>query len=126
MSRLPNCYSVWRVIAFCAAVTALTASEHHGVVRSNGIPVPGATVTATKDGKTVTTTTDGDGAYSFPNLEDGNWTVQVSMLGFGKVTKEIGVAAQAPAPMWDLKLMSLADVKASLAPPAPAPAETPK
>ena len=128
MPRLPNYTSVWRVLAFCAAVTALAASEHHGLVKSGGLPVPGATISATKDGKTVTTTTDANGAYSFANLEDGNWNVQVSMLGFAKAFKEIGIAPQAPSPEWDLKLMTMADFKASIAPPAPAPApaETPK
>src|SRR6478735_1417826 len=120
MPRLPNYTSIWRVLAFCAAVTALAASEHHGIVKSGGLPVPGATISATKDGKTVTTTTDANGAYSFANLEDGNWNVQVSMLGFAKASKEIGIAPQAPSPEWDLKLMSMADFKASIVPPAPA------
>jgi len=93
------------------------AAEHHGVVRFRGLSVAGATVTATQESKKVVTTTDEGGRYSFPELADGVWSVTVEMLGFGKVTREIGIAADAPAPEWDL-LMPAAE-------PAAAPADQP-
>ena len=40
-----------RLVAVCLAVTGLLASEHHGVVKSGGLPIPGATVTATQGEK---------------------------------------------------------------------------
>jgi len=115
-----------RLFIACMAVAALLASEHHGIVRSNGMPVPGASVTAVKGDKKVATTTDENGMYSFPDLEDGVWTITVDMLGFGKNTKEVAVTPQAPSPEWDLKLMSAAAIKAAIAAAAaPAPAATP-
>ena len=40
-----------RILIACLAVTALVAAGHHGVVKSNGVPVPGATVTAVQGDK---------------------------------------------------------------------------
>ncbi len=104
-----------RILVACLAVVALVASEHHGVVKSNGVPVPGATVTATQGDKKLTTTTDDQGIYSFDDLPDGIWTISVEMLGFAKLSREVGVTAQSASPQWDLKLQSLSDLNADLA-----------
>ena len=44
-----------RCLRFCAIaclfLTGLAASEHHGLVKFGSVPVPGATVTATKGDK---------------------------------------------------------------------------
>jgi trimeric autotransporter adhesin len=109
--------------AVLLAGAALFASEHHGVVQSGGLPVPGATVTATQGSKKLVTTTDDQGAYGFADLPDGVWTITVDMLGFAKLSEEVGVAAMAPSPTWNLKLLSAAEVKsavAALKTPAPA------
>jgi trimeric autotransporter adhesin len=120
-NRFPNYFG--RLLAACLAVTNLVASEYHGVITSNGLPVPGATVTAVSPDKKVTTTTDENGAFSFPDLKDGIWTLQVDMLGFNSFSKEVGVAADAPAPSFGLKPMTAAELKAALEPkPTPAPA----
>ncbi len=110
------------LLVACLAVGVLFASEHHGIVRSNGLPVPGATVTATLGDRKVVTTTDAQGAYSFANLADGNWTIQIEMLGFATESKVIGIAPDAPSPEWDLKLLPLAALRQSLAPKPAAPA----
>ncbi len=105
-----------RVLVCWLAVTALLASEHHGIVKANGIPIPGATVTASETGqKTQVTTTDDNGAYAFADLPDGIWTITVEMLGFAKLTREIGVASDSPSPTWDLKVQSLSDLNAAVA-----------
>ena len=115
------------LVAF-VVVMGLMASEHHGNVKSGGLPVPGASVTATQGDKKVLTTTDENGSYSFPELADGVWTISIDMLGFDKVSREVGVAADAPSPIWDLKMQSLEAMTAPPpAPPAPvatAPATT--
>src|SRR5580698_10499580 len=115
-----------RILIAWLAVMALAASEQHGVVKSNGAPVPGATVTATQGDKKLVTTTDDNGAYSFADLPDGIWTISVEMLGFTKLSREVGIAPDAPSPTWDLKVQSLSALNASIAeakkPPAPAPA----
>jgi len=121
-----------RLVFASIAASSLLAAEHHGIVKSGGIPVPGATVTATMGDKTVATTTDDNGAYAFPNLENGVWTLSIEMLGFGKVTREIGVSPEAPpAPEWEVKLLNAADMKAAIAaatapPPATAAPTAPK
>ncbi len=105
-----------RALVAWLAATALFASEHHGVVKANGLPVPGATVTASETGqKSQITSTDDSGAYAFADLPDGIWTITVEMLGFAKLTREIGVAQDSPSPTWDLKVQSLSDLNAAVA-----------
>src|ERR1017187_9115711 len=107
------------LLVACVVVMGLMASEHHGDVKSGGLPVPGASVTATQGDKKVLTTTDENGFYAFPELADGVWTISVDMLGFEKVSREIGIAADAPSPLWDLKMQSLEAMTAPPPPPAP-------
>jgi hypothetical protein len=94
-----------RLMIAWIAVSGLTAAEHDGVVRSGGLPVPGATVTAIQGDKKIVTTTDDQGAYSFPELADGIWTIEVEMMGFAKLTREVGIEPDAPLAEWDLKLL---------------------
>jgi hypothetical protein len=105
---------------------ALSASEHHGLVKFGGLPVPGATVTAKQGDKSFTAITDQQGAYAFPDLTDGVWTVQIEMLLFSTITREVAVAPGAPSPEWELKLLSMDEIKATAtaAPPPPAAPET--
>ncbi|MGA2147823.1 MAG: carboxypeptidase regulatory-like domain-containing protein [Bryobacteraceae bacterium] len=112
-----------RVLAFGLAVSSLLAYEHHGVVKSGGMPVPGATVTVTQGDKKLVTTTDDQGLYSFPSLSEGVWTLQIEMLGFATLMRDIGIAPDAPVPVWNLQLLSLAGLQQSLAPPAAAAAK---
>jgi hypothetical protein len=103
--------------------TALLASEHHGVVLFGGLPVPGATVIATQgspsqEPKKLTAITSDVGAYSFPDLSDGPWTLEVQMLAFEPLKKEITVAPDSPADQWDLKALPIPE---SAKPMAPAP-----
>jgi hypothetical protein len=107
------------IAALLCLAGALTASEHRGQVVFGGVSVPGATVTATQGEKKLATLTDDSGIYSFPDLPDGIWTVKVEMLCFAPQTKEIGVAADAPAAIWELALQPLAEIKAEAAPAAP-------
>jgi trimeric autotransporter adhesin len=128
VNHIHNC--IGRFLLACLAVSGLLASEHHGVVKSGGLPVPGATVTATMGDKKQLTTTDDQGAYGFTDLEDGNWTITIEMLGFDKVTKEVGVMPSAPSPTFEMNLLSADGIKAAVAarlapPPTAAPATTP-
>ena len=107
------------LLAACLTVTGLLAAEHHGIVKSGGLPVPGATITATQGDKKIVTTSDDTGFYSFPELADGVWTIGVESLGFVTASREIGVAADAPTPEWDLKYQTLEAIA------NPAKAETP-
>jgi hypothetical protein len=107
------------------AVTALVASEHRGEVTFNGLPVPGATVTAARAGKTFTAVTDSQGLYSLAGLEDGVWIIEVEMFGFQKTKQEVAVAPEAPAAKWELKLLPLEEIQADVqVPEAPAKVAT--
>src|SRR5579872_5582885 len=111
--------------AFLAA--GLSAAEHHGTVSSSGLPVPGATVTATQNDKRFVTTTDEQGAYAFRDLADGTWTIQVEMFGFSTVSREVGVVPGAPSPNWQLQVLPLGAVRrevTSAPPPATRAAAT--
>src|SRR5437773_11047578 len=79
----------------------LAASEHYGQVTFGGGPVPGATITASQGDKQLVTSTDAQGVYKLTDLTDGMWTIKVDMLGFAPASREVAVAAGAPASMWD-------------------------
>jgi uncharacterized GH25 family protein len=65
------------------ACTLLPASEHRGVVKFAGLAVPGATVTASRvdnqGEKKQVAVTDLQGIYTFADLADGLWNLQVDM-----------------------------------------------
>ncbi len=109
-------------LAYLAPVM-VQASEHHGVVKFAGLPVPGATVTATMGDKKMVAVSGPDGVYSFPDLADGVWTLQVEMLCFSPLKMEVAVAPNAPSPEWELKLLPLDEIKAAAPPPAPKAAQ---
>src|SRR5580704_15574643 len=122
----------WRLLLVaCFTLTGLLASESHGVVKAGGLPVPGATVTATQGDKKVVTTTDDTGFYSFPDLPDGTWTLAVDAFGFAPAKRDIGVVDGMPGPEWDLKYQTLEAItnppnpEAPAAPAAAAPSTNP-
>src|ERR1700722_5817448 len=90
----------------------LAAAEQHGQVTFGGLPVPGAIVTATQSDKKITAVTDSDGAYSFPNLADGVWTIQVEMLGFSTLKGEIAIGGETQPTAWELKMLPLDQIRA--------------
>src|ERR1019366_6227519 len=112
-----NTLSCW--MAACAACTLLPASEHHGVVKFGGLAVPGATVTTTQGDKKQVAITDPRGVYTFADLADGVWNLQVEMLCFATLKNEVAIAPNAPSPEWELKLLPLDEIKAAAPPPAP-------
>jgi hypothetical protein len=106
------------------ALFNLAAVEHQGRVTFNGLPVPGVTVTATQAGKRLTAVTDQQGAYGFPDLAEGIWTIRVEMLCFAPIEREVAVTPAAPRPEWQLQMLPLAEMHSAAAPPAPAAVAT--
>ena len=102
--------------------TLLPATEHRGTVKFTGLPVPGATVTATQGNKVLTAITDPQGAYSFPELPDGAWILQIEMLGFTPIRQEIIISPQTPIPEFELRMLPLSEIHA-VAAPAPTPTQ---
>ncbi len=102
-----------RALAALLALTLPAFAEHHGIVKFVGLPVPGATVIATQGDKTFGAVSDEVGAYSFADLPDGTWTIQVEMQCFATIRKDVTVAAGAPGMDWELKLLPLAELLAA-------------
>ncbi len=98
--------SHWFLVAVGLVVVNLVASEQHGEVTFGGLPVPGATVTATQGEKKITAVTDPRGAYSFPDLADGVWTIRVDMLGFSTIKDDITIGPEAKPATWKLKMLT--------------------
>ena len=106
----------------------LFAAQHSGQVLFSGLPVPGASVTASQGEKKMHLVTDAEGAYAFADLSDGAWTVEVQMTGFSALSRQVTVSANAPAEKWELALLPLDQIKSVIpmgtrvsAPPPPAP-----
>src|SRR5687767_2675838 len=92
--------AVWLLVFLLAMgqPATLLASDYFGQVTFNGLPVPGATVTATKAGQKAATTSSQDGIYHLSDLADGLWTLTIEMFGFATITREISVPAQSEPP----------------------------
>src|SRR6266436_2881280 len=95
-------------IAVALAILAgqgLAASQHAGQVTFGTLPVPGATVTASRDQHQLVTITDQQGVYRLPDLADGVWTIRIEMLGFATITRDVTVAPDSAPSLWELELL---------------------
>ena len=124
--------SLPRISRLCAAalllISSMAASEQPGRVTFGGLPVPGATITATQGTQKIGAISDAQGWYSFPDLADGTWTIRIEMLCFATIQQDVIVAPGAPPSEWKLTLPPFTGpVTAIAAPAAPeqkkAPAE---
>ena len=103
-----------------AARHVLAAPEHSGQVTFGGLPVPGATVTASAGDKQLVTATDEQGLFKFADVGDGVWILRVEMLGFAPLSREVTVAPDTPS-TWTLVLKPFDEITRGL-PPRPATA----
>ena len=103
-------------------LTSLLASEHRGQVLFGGLPVPGAIVIASRDQKKLSGITDQEGFYTFSDLLDGTWALEIGMTGFSPVSREVNITPGAPLEKWDLKLLPLGEMEAAATRARPAPA----
>jgi hypothetical protein len=118
--QIRNCFKT--IALFMAAVSCLNATEYHGIVKFGGLPVPGATITAVQGDKKVIAVTDQLGAYSFSDLADGTWNIDIEMLCFEPIKQDVTIAAGVAAGDFELKLLPFDQIKASaVAPEPPAP-----
>jgi hypothetical protein len=93
------------------------------VVTFGGLPLPGATVTATQGLKVESVVTDDNGAFQFEDLGDGRWIIDIEMQCFAPVHAEVIVAPNSPAGAYELKLLDSGQIQAFARPARPA-AET--
>jgi hypothetical protein len=108
------------ILAIFAFPVVAAASEYHGQVIFAGLPVPGATVVATQGNTVLKVITSPDGAYSFADLPDGHWKIDVQMQLFVPLHAEVDVSPSAEPGKWELKLLPLDELKASATPAHPA------
>src|SRR5690349_12374562 len=106
----PSMSKYLRIALLAAAITLpLAAVQHQGQVKFGGLPLPGATVTATMGDQKKVAVADQQGVYTFADLAEGTWNFQVEMLCFATIKTEVGVAANAPSPQWEMKLLPFAE-----------------
>ena len=109
----------WRLLLpVLAAVCLATAADTSGKVRFGGLPVPGATVTASQGDRHAAAITDEMGAYRLTGLADGACTLRVEMSGFEAVSREVALPS---AETFDLKMLPLPQMKAAVASADPPP-----
>jgi hypothetical protein len=82
----------------------LSAAPYTGVVRSANQPIPGATVTATQNGKVLTALTDETGRFHFADLTPGEWQIEIQMFGFVSQKAAATVATEPLSKDWTLEL----------------------
>src|SRR6202521_4588087 len=90
------------LLALASLMSLACASEYHGQVTFGGLPVPGATISATQGTKKQYTPSDPNGQYSFADLPDGAWSIDVEMQCFTPVHADITVGRDTPAGKWEL------------------------
>ncbi|WP_321473157.1 carboxypeptidase-like regulatory domain-containing protein [uncultured Paludibaculum sp.] len=110
------------------ALAALTAAEQRGVVRFSGLPVPGASVTATLGERTVAVVTGPDGSYEFTDLAEGEYKFKIEMPGFTVMEAKVNVPGTSTGQEWALDMLPLSAMTTEGQPvstptvvPAPAP-----
>jgi hypothetical protein len=136
-----------KLISLCLAVlSAVEAASGpmHGRVTYGGLPVPGVSVTASKNDLKQTAVTDAQGNYSFKDLAEGPWKVEAEISGFAKLSEEVPVTGEVTKD-FELTMLPIADMHAQViklrapgaapaasarlelkAPPGTAPKEKPK
>ncbi len=90
-----------------------------------GLPVPGAVVTASHGAQVVATTSDVEGVFRLPDLEEGAWTLRVQMRGFADVTRDITVPFTGEPLSIALTMRPYAEIVTPVASPPPALPEMP-
>jgi carboxypeptidase family protein len=107
---------VWLVV-FLLAIgqpATLLASDYFGQLTFNGLPVPGATVTATQADRKASATTNADGIYQLAALADGLWTLTIELFGFDTIRREITVPTKDDPPPDALSVRSYDDLSRAL------------
>jgi hypothetical protein len=87
-------------------------------VTFGGLPLPGSTVTvtATQGNKKVVAISDEQGLFYFSDLADGTWKLTIEMTGFAPLKQDIAVAPNGPVGTFELKLMSLDQIRTAAKP----------
>jgi len=88
----------------------LWAAEYHGRVRYGGVAVPGATVTLTQGTTELTTVTDSQGLYEFPDVAAGDWKISIELRGFTPTHGSVAIGATNEQGEWTLQMLDMKDL----------------
>lgn len=114
------CASMWLALS-----SAAFASEYRGKVVFRGFPVLGAAVTVIQGTKLSTAITGLNGMYTFADISDGMWKIDIEMQCFTMIHTNVSIVPNAPIAKWELTLLPLGQLiaRARIAqPPAYLPA----
>src|ERR1019366_3549301 len=100
------------------SVASAIASPYHGQVTFNGLPLPGSvvTVTATQGDKKAVAVSDDQGLFSFADLADGVWSLDIEMTGFAPLQQQVTVSPDLPVAPFEMKLLTLDQIRAAAKP----------
>ena len=100
------------------SVASAIASPYHGQVTFNGLPLPGSvvTVTATQGDKKAVAVSDDQGLFSFADLTDGVWSLDIEMTGFAPLQQQVTVSPDLPVAPFEMKLLTLDQIRAEAKP----------
>ncbi|HEY0160344.1 MAG TPA: von Willebrand factor type A domain-containing protein [Thermoanaerobaculia bacterium] len=95
----------------CSQSTQTPSRTIAGVVTTEGVPLPGVTVSLTGPGQPLrTTVTDADGRYAFASLAPGSYVVRVALDGFQTTTTSVALPARRDAVLQtELRLASVSE-----------------
>src|ERR1700690_1158781 len=81
----------WKAAGLLWVIAAVGFAQT-GTVKSEGQPLPGATVRATQGDRVLTTLTDASGEFKFDNkMTPGMWTIDATMFGFMPLRREVQI-----------------------------------
>src|ERR1700691_1085029 len=88
------------LLAAIAFPRIAAASEYHGQVTFGGLPLPGATLTATQRTTKLSTSTDQGGLYTIPNLADEPANIEIEMQCFSPVHADVTISPATAPGKW--------------------------
>lgn len=100
------------VLATLSSSILAAASEYRGLVLFNGAPLPGATITARQGARKLSSVSDQGGLYSFSDLANGVWKIEIQMQCFAPVQGQVSIMEHMPAAQWEMKLLPADQIKA--------------
>jgi trimeric autotransporter adhesin len=93
-----------------AAHPVRAASDLEGRVLFSGLPVPGATISASLGDRRHTAFSDVAGAFRFAGLDDGVWALRVEMRGFVAIARDVALPYTGPPLAWELAMRPYAEI----------------
>lgn len=109
------------ILLACLALLPVVAAEYKGQVTFNGLPLPGALVTATQGDKKLTAVSGPEGVFSFADLPGGAWSLTVDKPGFEQVKRDVAAGMGLPSLTLDLTMLPMDRMESVAAQPAPPP-----